>query len=175
MENDLAPPRPDLAPARSRMSDLTSPLAPVSRRGEGEVRNRGAETGQFWLQFAGEVEPVDNFPRLSEVASPDRCRRCQSMIWKVIARSGFTYRLDPEPIDAKTDVVCYLAQRATFKLWPIGGGNFEVDRRTRNDLLWDKGERIVLAEHICDPDNIRTELPDYWPTKTYTMNEEPPF
>lgn len=157
------------------MSDLTSPLAPVSRRGEVEVRNRGLGRGQEKPHLAPRAQPVDNFPRLSEVASPHRCRRCNSIIWKVISRSGFEVRLDPEPLDAKADLIAYLAKRATYRAWPVGGGRFEVDYRTSLLLITGNADDINLAEHQCDPNNPRTELPNYWPTKTYTMSEEPPF
>lgn len=97
------------------------------------------------------------------------------MIWKVITRSGFSVRLDPEPLDAMADVVAYLAKRPTFRAWPVGGGRFEVDYRTKLLLTGGNPDDINLADHICDRHNIRTELPDYWPAKTYIATEEPPF
>lgn len=117
-------------------------------------------------------------PRLGFESSPNICDKCFSAIWSLWSRSGFTVHLDPEPLDFTADLKCYLAKRHTYKLWRIGHYRFECDYRLPDHIAnWD-GSGIVLAEHICDPKNIRTELPDYWPElapKTYESSEEAPF
>ena len=117
-------------------------------------------------------------PVIGFESSPDTCQKCHSAIWHLWSRGGFTVRLDPEPLDFKTDLEAFIAKRHTFKLWRIGPYRFEVDYRTPNTIKnWD-GSGVVLAAHICDPSNIRTALPDYWPgktPKTYEATEEVPY
>lgn len=122
------------------------------------------------------LDPNRKRPTIGFVSSPDFCQRCMSAIWHLWTRSGFTVRLDPEPLDFKGDLECYLAGRHTFKLWRVGPYRFEVDYRLPIERQrWD-GSGVVLAEHICDPDNIRTELPDYWKQgNIYEHPEEAPF
>lgn len=124
-----------------------------------------------------EVSNVDKFPhpRVTEVGKPDHCWGCKSAVWVLWIRSGFKVYLDPEPVTPAQDLEFYLARRKTFALWKVGF-DFEADYRGPHDILADKGERIVLPEHICDKTNIRTELPDYYGrSKTTDYPEEPPF
>ena len=140
----------------------------------------------------GEVEPVDNskqsawaaianvekfpHPRVTEIGKPDHCWSCKSAVWVLWIRSGFKVYMDPEPVTPRQDLEFYLAKprRKTFRLYKVGH-DFEADYRGNNDIKRDDGSRIVLAEHICDKDNIRTELPDYYPRPSTYYESEPPF
>lgn len=137
-----------------------------------------------------EVKPVDNsqpsqwdaisniakfpHPRVTETAKPDHCWSCKSALWVVWIRSGFKVYLDPEPVTPAQDLEFYLTKRHTFRLYKVGY-EFEVDYRGPHDILRDDGSRIVLTEHICDKNNIRTELPDYYQRPSTDYPEEPPF
>ena len=119
---------------------------------------------------------VDKFPhpRVTEIGKPDHCWGCKSAVWVVWIRSGFKVYLDPEPVTPAQDLEFYLARRKTFRLYKVGY-DFEVDYRSAHDILKDDGSRIVLPQHICDKNNIRTELPDYYARPSSHYSEEPPF
>lgn len=117
----------------------------------------------------------EEFPRLSETASPDRCRKCGSAIWKAYCRSGFRTYLDIAPITPSQDLEFYLARRRTFRVWKTGAG-WEVDARTPNLILSDDRSGISLVQHTCD--QYATEWPDYFakPSTPSTLeNQEIPF
>ena len=124
------------------------------------------------------IANVENFPhpRVTEIGKPDHCWGCKSAVWVLWIRLGFKVYMDPEPVTPAQDLEFYLAKprRKTFALWKVGN-EFEADYRGNHDIKRDDGSHIVLAEHKCDPNNIRTELPNYYPRPSSHYSEEPPF
>ena len=117
-----------------------------------------------------EVKPVDNFPdyRLSDIANPTRCHRCQSAVWHLIDRAGFEVKLDPEALDAQS--ATDLGKNGKTYFFPtIRMGNSFVTgflKSTANDITdADFDKTIHLAWHNCNPDNIRTDIIDHWKGK----------
>lgn len=109
----------------------------------------------------------NDFPayRLSEVANPSRCHRCQSAVWHLIDRAGFEVRLDPERLDA--DSATALGNSGNTYFFPtIRTGISFVSgflKSTARDIADADFERVVhLAWHRCNPDNIRTDIINHW-------------
>lgn len=114
-----------------------------------------------------EVKPVDNFPdyRLSEVANPTRCHRCQSAIWNLISRAGFEVKLDPERIDVQSAIDLGKNGKTYFFATMRQGDSFVVGflKSTAKDITdADFGKTVHLAWHRCNPDNIRTDIINHW-------------
>lgn len=143
-------------------------------------------TENFWETW-GEVNglSVDNswrtfdrfkHPRLSETAAEDRCVKCHSAIWSLWCRTGFKTHLDPELVDVRADLAHYMAKRPTYWISRVGGG-FEAEYRLPINIMRDDYKRLILAAHVCDLDNIRTKLPDYFnQRRTATdLPEKAPF
>lgn len=120
----------------------------------------------------------EEFPRLSETASPDRCRKCGSAIWKAYCRTGFRTFLDVAPVTPSQDLEFFISRRRTYRLWKTGAG-FEIDARTPNLILGQDRSDVTLTEHRCD--QYATVWPDYFakptpPSSPSTLeNQEIPF
>lgn len=98
--------------------------------------------------------------RLSEEANPDRCHRCHSMIWRLICRTGFETKLDPERLNLLEATQIVVNGNHVFEIFR-SGKSFEAQMLTRTRILRSKA-RLILAEHRCQPSRQNTELPDYW-------------
>lgn len=179
MTNDQFPPVPTSSRESVSPRSTTSSPFPPSIGGTGTGQAEGSRTGGITMDLWEAMNPDRVRPAISFVSSADYCPRCFSAIWHLWSRSGFDTKLDPEPLDFKADLACYIAKRRTYKLWRIGPYRFEIDSRLDQDIeRWD-GSGVVLAEHVCDRNNIRDFLPDYWhkPATTVptTSSEEAPF
>lgn len=140
---------------------------------------------QISLPFPDEVKLVDNswrtydhfkHPRLSETAAADKCVKCHSAIWSLWCRSGFKTHLDPELLDVQGDLDAYLAKRATYWISRCAGG-WEAEYRLPINIMRDTYKRPILAAHVCDSRNIRSEWPDYFNQHITATDlpEEAPF
>lgn len=98
--------------------------------------------------------------KLSEQANPDRCRKCHSMIWRLICRTGFETKLDPERLNLIEATERFIAGDHIFKIVK-SGPSFIAQMLTRNSILRTKAS-LILAEHQCQPSRQNTHLPDYW-------------
>jgi hypothetical protein len=98
--------------------------------------------------------------RLSEEANPDRCQKCQSMIWRLICRTGFETKLDPERLNLLEATERFIAGDRVFEI-SRSGKSFAAQMLTQGRILHPKA-RLILAEHKCQPSRQITELPDYW-------------
>ena len=115
-----------------------------------------------------EVKPVDNFPdyRLSDIANPTRCHRCQSVVWHLLSRAGFEIKLDPERLDLAA--VIEIAKKGKTFIFPtmrMGDSfvaNFLISTTDRAIVDADYEKVVHLAWHRCNPDNIRTEVINHW-------------
>lgn len=103
-----------------------------------------------------EIDPY----KLSEEANPDRCHRCHSKLWRLICRTGFETKLDPERLNLLEATEKFVAGDRVFEIVK-SGKSFMAEMLTRNSILHAK-PRIILAEHKCQPNRQITELPDYW-------------
>jgi hypothetical protein len=127
---------------------------------------------------------ADDFEYASEefTANPDRCRKCHSAIWTVIARNGFRFRLDPEILTPAQKLESYVSRNRIFITWRTKAG-FEVETATGIHLMADDGSRPMLGVHKCHPDNIRTVIIDPYTltqvtiaiTQSITSEMELPF
>ncbi len=145
----------------------------------------GPRMTQSQPSFWDAVSPVDNswrtfdkfsHPRLSETAAADKCVKCHSAIWSLWCRTGFKTHLDPELLDVQADLDAYLAKRETYWITRCAGG-WEAEYRLPIDIIRDTYQKPILAKHICDMDNIRTDWPDYFNQRRSTTDlpEEAPF
>lgn len=126
----------------------------------------------------------DDFEYAAEgfTGTPDRCRKCHSAIWTVIARSGFRTYLDPEILTAAEKLRSYVSRNRIFVTWRTKAG-FEVERATGIHLSADDGSRPMLGVHRCQSDNIRTVVIDPYTltqvtiaiTQSITSEMELPF
>jgi hypothetical protein len=98
--------------------------------------------------------------KLSDEANPDRCHKCHSMIWRLICRTGFETKLDPERLNLLEATERFLAKDHVFGI-TRSGQSFVAQMLTRNSILHPK-PRLILAEHKCQPNRQHTQLPDYW-------------
>jgi hypothetical protein len=122
-----------------------------------------------WQEFPGY--------RLSDTANPDRCAKCQSAIWVCLSHwiAAFTLQLDPEPLSQLDELKARLANRRIWQAVNTSIGTFTVNRRDAAMIAKAKGSEVVLAEHVCDPSNIRIEIPAYWPQIRFPDTGKVPF
>lgn len=111
--------------------------------------------------------PVDNFPtyRLSDVANPTRCHRCQSAVWHLIDRAGFEVKLDPEALDVQSATDLGANGKTFFYATIRLGSSFVTGflKSTAKDIAdADFDKNVHLAWHRCNPDNIRTDVINHW-------------
>jgi len=175
-QNDLVPPRPTSSRDEVRNPYLTSSRVPFSRRDEDEVEVLGQKTTQKELDLVPKEKPVDNSAKSPYTLTmiPSECNRCGSKIWLGLSDLRMNAKLDPELLSIRGQMAACAACRDTYSIHKSGRG-FEADYRTANRIAWSDPDQKVLASHVCNPDLIRTELPNYWPTATYQPTEEPRF
>lgn len=121
----------------------------------------------------------EEFPkyRLSEVANGDRCAKCHSAVWVCLSHwiAAFTLHLDPEPLSKLDELKLRVAGRRIWQAVNTSIGTFTVKKRTVDMIANSTGQEVVLTEHVCNPNNVRLELPEYWPQIRFTTHGEVPF
>lgn len=115
--------------------------------------------------------------RISEIANPDRCKKCQSAIWVLLSHwvAAFTLHLDPEPLTKLEELHARLAGRGIWQAVNSHDGRFFVKRRTAEMIAKATGQEVVLADHVCDANNVRLELIEYWPQFRFPDTGKVPF
>lgn len=110
--------------------------------------------------------------RLSEDANADRCNRCQSAIWVVLAGGVWKVKVDTTRLNPESDLNCYLAQIPTFEI-RRSAKSFIVDFRTKIRLMA-ANDLIKLAEHRCEMAFMATH-PDYFTNAAKVQTDGIPF
>ena len=125
------------------------------------------------------IQLWEEFPRyrLSEVANPDRCAKCNSAVWVCLSDwiAAFTLHLDPEPLSKLDELKARLAGKHIWQAVNSHSGSFTVRRRTAAMIAKSTGAEVVLADHVCDKSNIRFEVPQYWPQFRFPDTGKVPF
>jgi len=110
--------------------------------------------------------------RLSEDANADRCNRCQSAIWVVLAGGVWKVKLDTTRLNPENDLKYYLEQIPTFEI-RRSAKSFIADYRTKIRMLA-ANNHIKLAEHRCEMAFVATH-PDYYPNPAKVESDGIPF